>query len=332
MAIERSAGLGAVGKSGQDGFFLKKKPVEASGSGFGSTGIALAPLPLDVDRRGATANSKPPCAIGVRNVSQVYVNERLQPRTVLSAIDLQIGAGEFVVVLGETGCGKSTLLRLMLGEEQPTSGRIDVAGQPVTQIDARCGYVPQRYSLFPNKTALQNVMFGPRTAKYPLLPWFHPGFYGFHRKLKEDAARHLEHMGLRPGDASKYPHKMSGGMQQRVAIAQALIMKPSVLLMDEAFSALDPSTRISLQELVLEIWKEEQPTVVYVTHNVSEALFLGTRLIVLGPYTERMGAGTNVIADIPLERSDLPFLERRHQKDFVALQGYVEQLSYGLGE
>jgi NitT/TauT family transport system ATP-binding protein len=268
--------------------------------------------------------------IALRDVSKQYRNEKGDLRTVLSAINLEIDAGEFVVVLGETGCGKSTMLRLILGEEQPSAGAIEVSGGLVRQIDARCGYVPQRYSLFPNRTALQNVMFGPRTARYPLLPWIKPSYFSFRKRLKAEAQQQLEHMGLRRADANKYPHRMSGGMQQRVAIAQALIMKPSIVLMDEAFSALDPSTRISLQELLLEIWREQRPTVVFVTHNVAEALFLGTRLIVLGAYSETMGSCTNVIANMKIEGSDLPFLERRHTKEFIELQAYVEQLSYGL--
>lgn len=290
--------------------------------------MALA-APSLYDRKTTIPPSRT-CEIGLKNVSKVYANEKGERRTVLSAIDLEIEAGEFVVVLGETGCGKSTMLRLILGEEQPSTGSIEVSGKFVKQIDASCGYVPQRYSLFPNRTALQNVMFGPQTAKYSLLSWFRPSFYSYRNQLKAEAMRQLLHMGLRSTDANKYPHKMSGGMQQRVAIAQALIMKPSVMLMDEAFSALDPSTRISLQELLLEIWKEEQTTIVFVTHNVAEALFLGTRLIVLGAYSQTMGNNTNVIADMRLERSELPFLEQRYTKKFIELQSYVEQLSYGM--
>jgi NitT/TauT family transport system ATP-binding protein len=289
----------------------------------------MAVADLSMFEREAVA-PKRACEIILKNVSKRYAAENGVQRTVLSAIDLEIEAGEFVVVLGETGCGKSTMLRLILGEEQPSAGSIEVSGRPVRRIDASCGYVPQRYSLFPNRTALQNVMYGPRTAKYPLLPWFSPSFYSYRTQLKSEAMQRLLHMGLRPGDANKYPHKMSGGMQQRVAIAQALIMNPSVMLMDEAFSALDPSTRISLQELLLEIWREQQTTILFVTHNVAEALFLGTRLIVLGAYSDKMGQGTNVIADMRLEPSNLSYLEQRHTKEFIELQSYVEQLSYGM--
>ena len=266
--------------------------------------------------------------ISLRHVSKRYLATGGETRTILSNVNLAIEPGEFVVILGETGCGKSTLLRLILGEELPSAGAVEVAGKPVRDIDARCGYVPQRYSLFPNLTALDNVMFGPMTERYHLSGWLHPSYWSYRRTLRAEAMRQLLRMGLKQADAGKYPHRMSGGMQQRLAIAQALIMHPEVLLLDEAFSALDPSTRISLQELLLGIWRETKPTLVFVTHNVAEALFLGTRLIVLAPYTE--GMGTNVIADMPVPRSELPFLERRHTPEFIEQLSYVEQLSYGI--
>jgi NitT/TauT family transport system ATP-binding protein len=288
---------------------------------------ALAPIVATLPTPAATPG-RALAEISLRDVSKSYLASGGETRTVLAHVNLAIEPGEFVVILGETGCGKSTLLRLILGEELPSSGTVEVAGKPVRQIDARCGYVPQRYSLFPNLTALDNVMFGPRTARYHLTGWLHPGYWRFRRELRERAMEQLLRMGLKQADAGKYPHRMSGGMQQRLAIAQALVMHPSVLLLDEAFSALDPSTRISLQELLLGIWREQHPTLVFVTHNVAEALFLGTRLIVLAPYAE--GMGTNVIADMPLTRSDLPFLERRHTREFMEQLAYVEELSYGL--
>jgi NitT/TauT family transport system ATP-binding protein len=171
-------------------------------------------------------------------------------------------------------------------------------------------------------------MFGPRTARYHLSGWLHPSYWRFRRELRDRAMQQLLRMGLKQADAGKYPHRMSGGMQQRLAIAQALVMHPEVLLLDEAFSALDPSTRISLQELLLGIWREQHPTLVFVTHNVAEALFLGTRLIVLAPYSPEMN--TNVIADMPIAQSDLSFLDRRHTPEFMEQLAYVEQLSYGI--
>ncbi len=266
--------------------------------------------------------------ISLRGVCKSYRAQGGELRTVLSSVDLAIEPGEFVCVLGETGCGKSTLLRMILGEELPSAGTVEVAGTPVREIDARCGYVPQRYSLFPNLTAIENVMFGPLTERYHLAPWLRPTYYGFKRELRARAMQQLLRMGLKEADAAKYPHRMSGGMQQRLAIAQALIMHPEVLLLDEAFSALDPSTRISLQELLRGIWRESRATVVFVTHNVAEALFLGTRLVVLAPY--EAGMGTNVVADLPVAQSELGYLERRHTREFMEQLAYIEQLSYGI--
>jgi NitT/TauT family transport system ATP-binding protein len=196
--------------------------------------------------------------VALENVVVEYAGRR-----VLNGIDLEIEAGEFVSIVGETGCGKSTLLRLILAEEHPTEGRVWVEGRQRSRPDRTCGYVPQRYSLFPDRTALGNVMFG------------------LGRGSRDEAMRYLRHTGLSEADANKYPHQLSGGMQQRVAIAQALIMKPPVLLMDEAFSALDPGTRRGMQKLMRELWQESGTTVVFVTHNTREAVCLGTRVVAL---------------------------------------------------
>jgi NitT/TauT family transport system ATP-binding protein len=134
-------------------------------------------------------------------------------------------------------------------------------------------------------------------------------------------------MGLRSTDLNKYPHQLSGGMQQRVAIAQALMMKPPVLLMDEAFSALDPSTRASLQQQLREIWQEFKPTVLFVTHNTSEALLLGTRLIVLEPHGDQP-LKSNVILDMPLPQSDDTISARKHSREFYELSEFVTRRAY----
>jgi NitT/TauT family transport system ATP-binding protein len=141
--------------------------------------------------------------------------------------------------------------------------------------------VPQKYSLFPDKTVLDNVTFGPETIAFgawSALRWVHPGQM---RRFRQEAFSYLRHTGLDESDARKYPYQLSGGMQQRVAIAQALIMKPPILLMDEAFSALDPATRAGMQRLIKKLWRESGTTVVFVTHNTREAVCLGTRVIAL---------------------------------------------------
>ena len=265
--------------------------------------------------------------IALRGVTVEYGASRQEKRTVLSGVDLEIAAGEFVVVLGETGCGKSTMLRLMLGQEFPTSGTVEVDGKPVRRIDARCGYVPQKYSLFPDRTVLGNVMYGPENACSRILGRLRPSYFRFRKALRVEAISYLERMGLRAQDMNKYPHQLSGGMQQRVAIAQALLMKPPVLLMDEAFSALDPSTRASLQQQLHAVWQESRPTVVFVTHNTQEALLLGTRLILLGRHHDENAQRSNLLLDMQLPTAHLPYSRRVHSSDFRDLHEHIKRLA-----
>jgi len=270
----------------------------------------------------ATASS-----ISIANVSVAYSVGRKGRRVVLEDISLNIEPGEFVVLLGETGCGKSTLLRMLLGQERPNSGEISVAGSRVERVDARSGYVPQRYSLFPDRTVLENLAMGPETSKYHILGRLKPSFRAFRRQVREEALCQLAHMGLQASDASKYPHQLSGGMQQRVAIAQALMMKSRVLLMDEAFSALDPATRASLQRLLRTVWSETRPTVVFVTHNTAEALFLGTRIIVLARARREDTCGSRVALDMKLPVSGMSL--RSNGQQFLDLVEHVESFSRG---
>jgi NitT/TauT family transport system ATP-binding protein len=223
----------------------------------------------------------PEIAVQIEKVHVEYPIAGQAARSILNGISLAIESGEFVTIVGETGCGKSTLLRLILGEEKPTRGRLLVRGCERSQPDRSCGYVPQKYSLFPDKTVLDNVTFGLEVTSFgawPAAGWVHPKQM---RRFREEALLYLRHTGLDESDARKYPHQLSGGMQQRVAIAQALIMKPPILLMDEAFSALDPATRTGMQRLIKTLWRESGTTIVFVTHNTREAVCLGTRIIAL---------------------------------------------------
>jgi NitT/TauT family transport system ATP-binding protein len=203
-------------------------------------------------------------------------------RTVLKGLELEIAAGDFISIVGPTGCGKSTLLRLILGEQKPSRGRVLVCGRERQRPDRVCGYVPQRYSLFSDKTVLDNVTFGPDVTEFGAFPLFHLRRRKRLREFRREALRLLLEMGLHESDANKYPHELSGGMQQRVAIAQALMMQPPILLMDEAFSALDPRTRKGMQELIKDIWRSRGTTIVFVTHNTREAVCLATRVLALG--------------------------------------------------
>jgi len=269
----------------------------------------------------------PKAAVRIENVAVSYPIGKKTRRVVLEDISLSIDPGEFVVLLGETGCGKSTLLRMILGQERPTSGQIHVGGSPVTRVDAHSGYVPQKYALFPDRTVLDNLTMGPLTSKYHILGRLLPGFRAFRREVREEAFRQLHHMGLQRSDAQKYPHQLSGGMQQRVAIAQALMMKNRVLLMDEAFSALDPATRTSLQRLLRSVWCESRPTVVFVTHNTAEALFLGTRVIVLARTGREDHCGSRVALDMQLPTSGMSL--RGNGQEFLDLVDHIEHFSRG---
>jgi NitT/TauT family transport system ATP-binding protein len=232
--------------------------------------------------------------IRVENVRVEYESKK-----VLDGVDLEIGAGEFVSLVGQTGCGKSTLLRLILAEETPTSGRVLVEGVVRSQPDRHSGYVPQKYSLFPDKTVLDNITFGLEVTRFGLLASFQPRYWTARKEFRAQAFEYVRTVGLHESDAGKYPHQLSGGMQQRVAIAQALIMQPKILLMDEAFSALDPSTRYGMQRLTKKIWRETGTTILFVTHNTREAVSLSTRIIALAKLHGE-GQGSTVALDLPV--------------------------------
>jgi NitT/TauT family transport system ATP-binding protein len=237
------------------------------------------------------------------------------PKKVLEHLDLGIVEGQFVAVCGQTGCGKSTMLRLVLGAERPTSGRILIEGRELPRPDRHRGYVPQKYSLFPDKTVLDNITFGPETEEFGLWGRLTPRFLRRRAELRLAAFGYLRQMGLQDSDAGKYPDQLSGGMQQRVAIAQALIMKPRILLMDEAFSALDPATRTDMQRLVRTLWRETGTTILFVTHNIAEAIYLGTRVIVLGKESAAACARVTLDAEIPESIRTASGYPRREELD-----------------
>jgi NitT/TauT family transport system ATP-binding protein len=233
-----------------------------------------------------------------RGIAQRYrVRDRHQ--IVFEDLDLTITDHQFVSLVGASGCGKSTLLRLVLGSEPPWKGTLRSSGAPITHPDRTRGIVFQKYSLFPHRTVLENVMFGLELAQtFPLQRWLTWPWYRtrHHRRFQGEAMHHLAQVKL-TDHAGKYPHQLSGGMQQRVAIAQALIMKPRILLMDEPFGALDPDARESLQRLIVSVFRELDTTVLLVTHNLQEALYVGTRLLVLARDEQRPGVGSRLVLD-----------------------------------
>jgi NitT/TauT family transport system ATP-binding protein len=224
--------------------------------------------------------------------------------TALHEIDLEVRAGEFIVIVGPSGCGKSTLLDLLGGLAQPTSGQILVDGVAVRGPGLDRGIVFQQYALFPWRTAKANVEFGLEAK-------------GVKRRERTDRAReYLDLVGL-TGFHDRYPHELSGGMKQRVAIARSLAYDPDVLLMDEPFAALDAQTRDSLQDELLRIWQRTGKTIVFITHGIEEAVYLGQRVAVL---TSRPGRVKEII-DVPLiaasteddVRSSVEFGRYRHE-------------------
>ncbi|HEX9434328.1 MAG TPA: ABC transporter ATP-binding protein [Burkholderiales bacterium] len=201
----------------------------------------------------------------VRDVSKTFVidNERIDA---LHKVELIVGKGEFVCLIGASGCGKSTLLRIVAGFEQPTSGDVRVYDAPITGPGSDRGMVFQDYALFPWMTVRQNVAFGP-----------------LQKGLKEAhdiAGKYLEMVGLTKF-ADRFPYQLSGGMKQRVAIARVLANEANILLMDEPFGALDALTREQLQDELLEIWARTQVTILFVTHSVEEATLLADRVVVM---------------------------------------------------
>lgn len=224
--------------------------------------------------------------VEIRQVSKLF---QLQAQTVhaLSEATLSIRKGEFVCLIGASGCGKSTLLRIMAGFEQPSAGEALMWGKPITGPDPSRGMVFQDYALFPWLSVRENIGFGP-TAR------------GLARaEIKQTVDKFIELVGLeRFADA--YPHQLSGGMKQRVAIARVLANDAELVLMDEPFGALDAMTRERLQDELLEIWQRTRLTVVFVTHSVEEAIFLADRVVVMTPGPGRIESDNAL--DLPRPR------------------------------
>jgi NitT/TauT family transport system ATP-binding protein len=227
-------------------------------------------------------------AIELRGVTKRFATPRGGIYTALRDLDLEVSPGEFCAVVGPTGCGKSTTLALIAGLERPSAGEITVMGQPVTGIAEGIGYVFQTDAIFPWKSVLENVAAGPR-------------YHGAPGRDARDRARDwIARVGL-AGFEDRYPHQLSGGMRKRVALAQSLINGPRILLMDEPFSALDVQTRTLMENELLSLWASMSASVVFVTHDLEEAIALADRVFVLtaGPGTVK----GNYLVDLPRPRN-----------------------------
>ncbi len=243
-------------------------------------------------------NSLSKGAINVSDVSIVFGKGEDEHRAVDNT-DLMINSGEFVCILGPSGCGKSTLLNAIAGYVKPTTGMVRVDEKIVEKPGPDRGMVFQQYSLLPWKTVFENIAFGPRMAGISK------------REASSIANTFLSMVGLTKF-RNRYPAELSGGMQQRVGIARALANYPTVLLMDEPFGALDAQTRLTMQENLLDIWKESGTTVVFVTHDVDEAVFLADRVLVMS------AAPGRIVEDLSIE------LPRPRNIDMIVEPDYVK--------
>jgi NitT/TauT family transport system ATP-binding protein len=270
-----------------------------------------APTPVPAER---------PAAVEFRNVTKIYGQGTPREYVAISDVSFTIpdvvDHGEISSFLGPSGCGKSTVLRLVAGLEPqhpPTSGSVTVLGRSVVGPGADRGMVFQDYTSFDNRTVLDNVAFGLECRGVP-------------RRLREaEAAEWIAKVGLDPRrDATKYPHELSGGMRQRVAIARTLILRPRVILMDEPFGALDPATRLDMQDLLVKLWREVEATVLFVTHSVEEAVYLGDRVFVMATTPGRIAAELRMPAAVGPARDTQS--EAWFHEQVNALQARMEQV------
>ena len=236
-------------------------------------------------------------------VSVRHVWKEFGPQVVLENLQLEIADHEFVTIVGASGCGKTTFLRMLLGVEQPTRGEILIDGEPLRpEPDPARGIVFQRYSLFPHLTARENLLLGLefRSAR------FAGRLFGARRREalgRCDAL--LEQVGL-GGARDRYPTQLSGGMQQRLSIAQSVICEPKILLLDEPFGALDPGITADMHKLILELWAANRMTIFMISHDIQESFALGTRLLTFDRLRQDPQApeayGASITYDIPLRR------------------------------
>ncbi len=249
--------------------------------------------------------------LSMRNLEKHY-----DQQVVLERVNAEVQKGEFVSIVGASGCGKTTFLKMMLGTETPSKGEILLDGKPIKQEPGEDrGVVFQRYSVFPHLTALQNVMIG---EEFVQARWLGRVRGSKRKAIAANAAEMLQQVGL--GHAlDKYPHQLSGGMQQRLALAQALTKKPRILLLDEPFGALDPGIRKDMHQLITRLWQQHQLTIFMITHDLKEGFSLGSRLWVFDKVRHDPQApdawGASITYDIPLDRGAAGHLpaDLRHQ-------------------
>jgi NitT/TauT family transport system ATP-binding protein len=270
-------------------------------------------LRSEVQAPSVTAPAQAAAMIEIEGVSQVFQTSGRQSHLALSNISLTIQDGAFVSILGPSGCGKSTLLYIVGGFVSPSQGTAKVKGKAITGPGPDRGPVFQEFALFPWKSVLGNVMYGPRQQ-------------GVSSAEAEAQSRQLIDMVGLKGFEHFYPKELSGGMKQRVALARTLAYHPAVLLMDEPFGALDAHTRTRLQNDLLNIWERDRKTVLFVTHSVEEAVFLSDKVVVMTRSPGRIKRVIDIDLPRPRRRAEL-LLDPHYQKYVVDIEGMIDDTS-----
>ncbi|WP_421078303.1 ABC transporter ATP-binding protein [Methanothermococcus sp. Ax23] len=235
----------------------------------------------------------------IKNVVKKFITEKKEVLAV-DNVNFEVRNNEFLSIVGPSGCGKSTILRMIAGLEKPTSGEILIEGRKIEKPDAERGMVFQQYTLLPWRTVLENVGFGLEIKGVPKA------------ERDEVARKFIKMIGLE-GFEDAYPYELSGGMQQRVAIARTLANDPKIVLMDEPFGALDTQTRTILQNELLKIWEKDKKTVVFITHSVEEAVYLSDRVIIMTARPGKVKDIVDISLDRPRKRNTVEFLEYKKQ-------------------
>jgi NitT/TauT family transport system ATP-binding protein len=266
----------------------------------------LMRLRSDLQAQASPAEKPAAAMIEIDRVSQVFQTSSRQDHLALSEISLSIEDGAFVSILGPSGCGKSTLLYIVGGFVQPTRGSAKMKGRAIAGPGPDRGPVFQEFALFPWKSVLGNVMYGPRQQGVK------------HADAEAQSRALIEMVGLK-GFEDFYPKELSGGMKQRVALARTLAYHPEVLLMDEPFGALDAHTRTRLQNDLLNIWERDRKTVLFVTHSVEEAVFLSDKVVMMSRSPGRIRQIVNIDLPRPRRRTEL-LLDPRYQKYVVDIE------------